>query len=141
MDMTLDKILAISEKPGLYRLVSQTRTGLLTESLENGKKMAVSLRNNISVLSEIAVYTLTEDLPLKEVFKKIRIKENGGPTTISHKSSKDQLEEYFFEVLPDYDEDRVYASDIKKVLRWYNILQDKDLLSVLDEGDKTDEEE
>ncbi|MBT8253388.1 MAG: DUF5606 domain-containing protein [Flavobacteriaceae bacterium] len=139
--MTLDKILAISEKPGLYRLVSQTRTGLLTESLENGKKMAVSLRNNISVLSEIAVYTLTEDLPLKEVFKKIRIKENGGPTTISHKSSKDQLEEYFFEVLPDYDEDRVYASDIKKVLRWYNILQDKDLLSVLDEGDKTDEEE
>ncbi|MBT8272017.1 MAG: DUF5606 domain-containing protein [Flavobacteriaceae bacterium] len=137
--MSLERVLAISNKPGLYKLVTQTRSGLVAESLTDGKRIAVSLRNNLSLLSEIAIYTLTEDLPLKEVFKKIRDKENGKLTAISHKSSKDDIEEYFFSVLPDYDEDRVYASDIKKVMRWYNILQENDLLHILDET--SDEEE
>lgn len=120
--MSLEKILSISGKPGLYRLLSQTRTGFVAESLLDNKKISVNLRNNVSLLSEIAVYTLTEELPLREVFKKIKEKENGGPT-ISHKESKEKLEEYFFELLPDYDEDRVYPSDIKKIVQWYNILQ------------------
>ena len=94
------------------------------------------MQSNVSVLSEIAIYTLTEELPLKEVFKKIKEKENGKPTSISHKDSKDVLEEYFFEVLPDYDEDRVYASDIKKVVQWYNLLQSKNLLDFLKEDSK-----
>ncbi len=141
MELTLDKILAISQKPGLYRLLTQTRSGLLAESLIDGKKISVNIRNNISILSEIAIYTLTEELPLQEVFKKMRDKESGEPTSISHKSSRDELEEYFFSILPDYDEDRVYASDIKKIIQWYNILQSKGLLSALDsEEDQTEEE-
>ena len=120
--MSLEKILSISGKPGLYELKTQTRSGFLAESLIDGKKISVSGRHNVSLLSEIAIYTLTEEVPLREVFSKISEKENGGPA-INHKASKDELEEYFFEVLPDYDEDRVYASDIKKVVQWYNLLQ------------------
>ena len=120
--MSLEKILSIAGKPGLYELKAQTRTGLLAESLTDGKKVSVSARHNVSLLSEIAIYTLSEEMPLAKVFQKISEKENGGEA-ISHKSSKDQLEEYFFNVLPDYDEDRVYPSDIKKVVQWYNLLQ------------------
>ncbi|MFT4670555.1 MAG: hypothetical protein ACI9HJ_002136, partial [Ulvibacter sp.] len=105
----------------LYRVNTQTRSGFLAESLLDGKKISVSARHNVSLLSEIAIYTLTEELPLRAVFAKISEKEDGGEA-ISHKSSKDELEEYFFGVLPDYDEDRVYSSDIKKVVQWYNLL-------------------
>ena len=126
--MSLDKILSIATKPGLYQMVTQTRAGFVAVSLLDGKKMTVNLKNNVSVLSEIAIYTLQEEMPLLEVFKKIATKENGQKTSISHKADKIDLEAYFFEVLPNYDEDRVYASDIKKVIQWYNILQANDLL-------------
>jgi hypothetical protein len=142
--MSLDKILSISGKPGLFKVITQTRGGFVAESLIDKKRVTVNVNSNVSVLSEIAIYTLTEELPLRDVFKKIKDKENGKPTSISHKDSKDVLEEYFFEVLPDYDEDRVYASDIKKVVQWYNLLQAQNLLSLLDEGSedtKSDEEE
>jgi len=122
--MSLDKILSISGKPGLFELKTQTRSGFLAESLLDGKKVSVSARHNVSLLSEIAIYTTSEELPLATVFEKIKDKENGGEA-ISHKSSRDKLEEYFFNVLPDYDEDRVYPSDIKKVVQWYNLLQKK----------------
>lgn len=133
--MSLDKILSISGKPGLYKIVTQTRTGFVAESLLDKKRITVNIHSNVSVLSEIAMYTLTEEVPLREVFKKVREKENGEQTSISHKDSKDKLEEFFFEVLPDYDEDRVYPSDIKKVIQWYNILQANNLLDALDEED------
>jgi len=119
--MSLEKVLSIAGKPGLYKLKSQTRSGFLAESLLDKKTVNVSGRHNVSLLSEIAIYTLTEEVPLREVFKKISEKENGGEA-IDHKSSKDKLEEYFFGILPDYDEDRVYLSDIKKVVQWYNML-------------------
>ena len=93
----------------------------------------MNIHSNVSILSEIAVYTLTEELPLREVLKKVMEKESGKQTSISHKDSKDTLEEYFFEVLPDYDEDRVYASDIKKIVQWYNLLQKHDMLDALEE--------
>jgi len=131
--MGLDKILSIAGKPGLYKVVAQTRSGFVAESLIDKKKVSVNMQSNVSVLSEIAIYTLTEELPLRDVFKKIKDKENGKPTSISHKDSKEVLEEYFFEVLPDYDEDRVYASDIKKVVQWYNLLQEQNLLAFLDD--------
>lgn len=136
--MSLEKILSISGKPGLYELKTQTRSGFLAESLIDGRKISVSGRHNVSLLSEIAIYTLTEEVPLREVFSKISEKENGGPA-INHKSSKDELEEYFFEVLPDYDEDRVYASDIKKVVQWYNLLQ-KNGITQFTEADSSEEE-
>lgn len=125
--MGLDKVIAISGKPGIYALKAKTRGGFLTESLLDGKKLAVGLRHNVSVLSEIAIYTTTAELPLREVFEKIKEKES-GEQTISHKAAKDELEEYFFSLIPDYDEDRVYASDIKKVVQWYNILQRKGMM-------------
>lgn len=141
--MSLDKILSISGKPGLYKVVTQTRTGFIAESLLDKKKVNVNIHSNVSVLSEIAVYTLTEELPLREVLRKVMEKENSQQTSISHKDSKDTLEEYFFEVLPDYDEDRVYASDIKKIIQWYNLLQKHDMLDALEEVETvtSDEEE
>ncbi|WP_411894633.1 DUF5606 domain-containing protein [Winogradskyella sp. A2] len=139
--MSLEKILAISGKPGLYEIVTQTRTGAVVESLLDKKRLTVGAHSNISILSEIAIYTLTEEVPLKDVLKKVKDKENGNPTSISHKDGKDALEEYFFEVLPDYDEDRVYASDIKKVVQWYNLLQKNNLLDSLESEDESDTSE
>jgi len=138
--MSLKKILAISGKPGLYELKTQTRAGFLAESLLDGKKMSIGMRHNVSVLNDIAIYTYTEEVPLRAIFQKIKDKENGGEA-ISHKSSKKELESYFSEILPDYDEDRVYASDIKKVVQWYNLLQKKDLLQLEEEVEAVSEEE
>lgn len=141
--MSLDKVLSISGKPGLYKLVAQTRGGFVAESLIDSKRISVSVQSNVSVLSEIAIYTLTEEVPLKKVFENIKKKESGKASSVSPKESKDKLEEYFFEVLPDYDEDRVYTSDIKKVLQWYNLLQKHDMLDLLEtnEDEKTSDEE
>lgn len=125
--MNLEKILAISGKPGLYVLKVQTRTGFVAESLADGKKITVNLKSNVSLLSEISVYTYEGEKPLKEVISAIAAKENNGPA-ISHKEDNTTLAAYFKEVLPTYDEERVYASDIKKILNWYNTLQAKDLL-------------
>lgn len=126
--MKLDKVLAISGKPGLYQLQSQTRSGFLAISLLDGKRITVGLRNNVSLLSEIAIYTLEEEKPLREVFSAIKEKENGQKTAISHKAEKHELEEYFFSVLPNYDEDKVFANDIRKIIQWYNLLIDKGFL-------------
>tara|TARA_B110000444_G_C18561240_1_gene464930 strand:+ start:48 stop:605 length:558 start_codon:yes stop_codon:yes gene_type:complete len=119
--MSLEKVLSISGKPGLYKMTKQTRSGFLAESLLDQKKISVSARHNVSLLTEIAIYTLTKEVPLREIFEKIATKED-GKQTISHKVPKVELEEFFFGVLPDYDEDRVYPSDIKKVVQWYNLL-------------------
>lgn len=142
--MSLEKVLSISGKPGLYKLIAQTRGGFVAESLIDKKRISVGLQNNVSVLSEIAIYSLTEEVPLAEVLKKIKDKEGGEQTSIKAKDSKDTLEEYFFDILPDYDEDRVYASDIKKVIQWYNLLQKHDMLGLLEDTEdevKFDEEE
>ncbi|NRD19652.1 DUF5606 domain-containing protein [Winogradskyella eckloniae] len=142
--MSLDKILSISGKPGLYQIVTQTRTGAVVESLIDKKRITVGAHSNISILSEIAIYTLAEEVPLRDVLIKVKEKEGGQPTSISHKDGKDILEEFFFEVLPDYDEDRVYPSDIKKVVQWYNLLQKNDLLGSLEaskDAKDTSEEE
>lgn len=120
--MSLEKIIAISGKPGLYELISQTRGGFLVTALIDGKKQSISMQNNVSVLTEIAIYTYAEEVPLKNVLASIFEKEDGGQT-ISHKSSKKELEKFLREILPEYDEERVYPSDIKKIIQWYNLLQ------------------
>jgi hypothetical protein len=126
--MNLEKILAISGKPGLYALKVQTRTGFVAESLIDGKRITVGLRSNVSLLSEVSMYTYTDEKPLVEVMRAIAKKENNGATP-AFKEDKALLSSYFLEILPDYDQDRVYASDIKKVIAWYNILQSKGLVS------------
>ncbi|MGC4041596.1 MAG: DUF5606 domain-containing protein [Flavobacterium sp.] len=127
--MNVDKILAISGKPGLFELKIQTRSGFLAESLLDGKKITVGLRSNVSLLSEISMYTYSTEKPLVEILRAIAVKENEGPTTVTSKDDNNKLAAYFKEILPDYDEDRVYVSDIKKLLNWYNILQAKGLVS------------
>ena len=127
--MNVEKILAISGKPGLFELKLQTRSGFLAESLLDGKKITVGLRSNVSLLSEISMYTYSEEKPLVEIMRAIAVKENEGPTPVNSKDDNTKLIAYFKEILPDYDEDRVYASDIKKLLNWYNILQAKGLVS------------
>ncbi|QBA64640.1 DUF5606 domain-containing protein [Muriicola soli] len=139
--MSLDKILSIGGRPGLYKLLTQTRTGFVAESLLDGKRVTVGMTNNVSVLSEIAIFTLKEELPLKTVFKKIQEKENGGTTAIGHKEDKIKLEEYFFEVVPDYDEERVYPSDIKKVIQWYNLLHKNGITDFEVDPEESDTEE
>ena len=137
--MGLEKILSVAGKPGLYKLITQTRSGFVAESLLDGKRITVSLRSSVSVLSEIAIYTLEEEVPLREVFLKIQIKENGGKTSVGHKEEKIKLEEYFFEVLPNYDEDRVYISDIKKIIQWYNILTENGITDFSDDKEQKEE--
>ena len=138
--MSLDKILSIGGKPGLYKLLTQTRTGFVAESLLDNRRISVGIQSNVSLLSEIAIYTLEEELPLKEVFGKIKEKEKGGKTSVGHKADKIELEEYFFELIPDYDEDRVYPSDMKKVIQWYNLLHDNGITEFGSEEVSTEEE-
>src|SRR5690606_31229794 len=128
--MSVEKVLAISGKPGLYELKIQTRSGFIAESLIDGKKLTVGLRSNVSLLSEISIYTETDELKLFEVFARIAKKEN-NEASLDHKASNDELLAYFGEVIPDFDRDRVYVSDIKKVLNWYNILQKANYITAL----------
>ena len=125
--MNLEKILSISGKPGLFVLKVQTRTGFVAESLLDGKKVTVSLKSNVSLLSEISVYTYEGEKPLAEIMQNIANKENKG-VALSHKEDNAKLSAYFREVLADYDEDRVYPSDIKKILNWYNMLQERGMI-------------
>lgn len=127
--MSLQKVLAITGKPGLYELKVQTRTGFVAESLLDGKKITVGLRNNVSLLSEISIYTYDGEVKLAEVFKAIAEKLD-GQAALSHKEDGAVLLNFFREVLPNYDEDRVYLSDVKKVVQWYNLLQPKGMVSV-----------
>lgn len=118
----LKDILALTGEPGLYKLVSKNAKGVIVENIETKRRLPYYAAAKISALEDIAIFTESEDVPLRQVFKNIFEKENGGQA-IAHKSSKEELAKYFEEVLPSYDKDRVYVSDIKKAINWYNILQ------------------
>ena len=121
--MALKDILVVSGHSGLYRYISKGRNNIIVESLSDNKRGSMPATAKISKLGEITVFAENEDIPLKEVFKKINDKENGG-AAISHKSPDVELKKYFAEVLPEYDKERVYVSDIRKILMWYNLLLD-----------------
>ena len=137
--MALEKIIAIGGKPGLYELIAQTKGGFVGESLVDKKRLTVSIREKVSVLSEIAIYALDREVPLLEVFEAIHKKEEGKETSVSPKADKLALEEYFFSILPNYDEERVYASDMKKILSWYNLLLNSGTLKEALETETTEE--
>jgi hypothetical protein len=128
----LKGILAISGQPGLFKLVAEAKNRIIVESLLTGKRMPASPTAKISSLEDIAVYTKTSDMPLKDVLKKIHEHENGGQA-ISSKSNDNELKKYFGSIISDYDKDRVYISDIKKIFIWYNILQENNLLDFSEE--------
>ena len=136
-ESNLDKILTIAGKPGLFRMVTQTRTGVIATSLSNQKKIVTNLGQQINVLSEIRVFGLKDEMPISDVFERMYQLEKGQPGRVKPKASKEELESYFFEVFQDYDEDRVYGSDIKKIIQWYNLLLDSNELKFeLPKGEK-----
>lgn len=123
----LTKILSVSGKPGLYKLISTGKSMNIVESLLDGKRIPVHLTEKVIALSDVSIYTTEDDVPLREVFRKIKEKENGEKATLGLKSPNKEFFSYFADVLPNYDTEKVYASDIKKILSWYNILSDSDI--------------
>lgn len=118
----LKDILSISGQSGLFKLVVRSTKSIIVESLETKQRIPVYFTSKVSALEDIAIYTDSEELPLAQVFEKIYKMENKGETSVSTKSSSDDIKEYFEDLLPDYDKERVYVSDMKKVIQWYNIL-------------------
>ena len=127
--MNLKDILAISGMSGLYRFVSQGRNGVIIEGLVDKKRINASASARVSALEDIAIYTDDKELPLKEVLRRIFQKENGG-VAIDPKSADDKLRKYFEEIVPDYDREKVYTSDIKKVFTWYNVLLGQNMIDL-----------
>lgn len=125
--MDLSGIISISGKPGLFKVIASNRTSLVVESLQDGKRTTALPTHRISALEDISIYTEDDDVPLKDVYTTIYEKENGGQAP-NHKGDMADLKAYLAEVLPDYDEDRVYNSDIKKLFQWYNLLHAADAL-------------
>lgn len=124
--MEFNKIIAVTGKPGLYQVVTQTKSGIIVESLSDKKRFPINTTQNVSLLENIAIYTYEEEVPLLEVFKKMYEKTE-GKAAISHKESSNKLTSFFAEILPEYDDERVYTSNIKKVIQWYNSLIDAGL--------------
>ncbi len=133
-ETTLKDLVSITGKSGLYRIRSRTDNGIIVESLdERRSKMKINTNFQIAVLQEITIYTLDgSDLHLREVFQNIR-EQDGEQTRVGHKAKPPELKSYFKEIAPNHDPDRVYPSDIKKIIQWYNILSRENLLSVIDE--------
>jgi hypothetical protein len=132
----LKDILSISGHSGLFKMVSSTKNGIIVENIEDKKRMPAYSTSKISALEDIAIFTQEgDDMPLGEVFKGIRTKENGGPA-IDHKADNKALRTYFEAVMPTFDRERVYTSDIKKVIQWYNQLQKCNMLDLLDKEDE-----
>ena len=120
----LETIIAISGKPGLYRLESHGNRSLVVESMDAAKKrMPVFGTDKVISLADIAMYTDAEEVPLRQVLNAVKEKEQGAASAFPYKkASKDELSAYLAEVLPNFDRDRVYPSDVKKLIQWYNIL-------------------
>lgn len=139
--MTIDKIIAVSGKPGLYELISGGKKNIIVQSLLDGKRFPIAAITNISTLDSIAIYTHTEEVPLTEVLYAIFQKEEGKPA-LSHKENAQVLKAFFTEILPEYDTERVYVSNIKKVVQWYNLLLEKDFdFNTLEPKDEAEENE
>jgi len=119
--MELKNILAISGKPGLYKLISNSGSRLIVESISEGKKVPISASSKISALEDIAIFTFEEDVPLTLVFDKM-FEDNDGKEGLSHKDDPSKLREGISKILSDLDHERVYDSDLKKLYQWYNLL-------------------
>lgn len=127
--MNLEGIIAITGKAGLFKVISQGKNAVIVESLADKRRMPITARHHANTLEDIGIYTYEDTKPLSEIFDNIAKKEN-AKQCISHKSSKEELLAYFTEVLPEFDEDRVYISDIKKVIQWYNRMQTSGLIEL-----------
>ena len=118
----LKTVLSISGRPGLYKLVSQGKNMLIVEAIGTGKRMPAYAHDKIISLGDIAIYTMEEDIPLADVFESIKDKNEGKTVDVKAMKSDKEIREYFATVLPEFDDERVYTNDIKKVFNWYNVL-------------------
>lgn len=115
-------ILSISGKPGLYRLVSRGKNTLIVENLQTGKRMPVYPHDKVISLADIAIYTEGEDMPLGDVLEKVKAATDGKPVDLKAFPTDEALREYFGTILPEFDRDRVYTTDIRKLFSWYNLM-------------------
>ncbi|NLY25831.1 MAG: DUF5606 domain-containing protein [Bacteroidales bacterium] len=120
----LSKILSVTGRPGLFKLISTGKNLNIVESLADGKRIPVYAQEKVVALSDVSIYTNDGDTPLRDVLRSIKEKENGGKVTMGTKASGNELFNYLKEVLPDYSKESVYASDVKKLISWYNILME-----------------
>lgn len=118
----LKTVLSISGRPGLYKLVSQGKNMLIVEAIGTGKRMPAYAHDKIISLGDIAIYTMEEDIPLADVFESIKVKNEGKAVDVKAMKGDKEIREYFATVLPEFDDERVYTNDIKKVFNWYNVL-------------------
>jgi len=135
--MDLKEIMAIAGKPGLYKMVAQAKNGIIVESIIDQKRIQAFTQDKISSLEEISIFTETEDKPLKTVLKGFFEKLEGKPTP-DFKSDNNKLKAFFGEMLPDYDKEKVYVSHMQKIVTWYNLLVEHNLLN-FDEKEETTE--
>ena len=140
-EVMLEGILSISGQSGLFKLVTQAKNGIIVESFDTQKRMPVYSNAKVSALEDIAIFTSGEEVPLKDVFLKIYTVENKKETSVSKKATNDEVKEYFEDILPEYDKDRVYVSDMKKIITWYNTLLEKGLLNFDEKKEETTVEE
>jgi len=134
----LGAILSISGKPGLYKKVAQAKTGVIVESLIDGKRFQAFAHDKVSALNDISIFSETDEIPIRVVLQKIReISENGKAP--DPKSDNQKLKDFFEKVIPDYDRERVYVSHIKKIYAWYNLLHEKNMLDFTEEPEEAEE--
>lgn len=120
----LKEIVSISGKPGLFKIITQAKNMIIVESLVDGKRFPAYSRDKVVTLSDIAIYTDSGEIILAEVLEKIKEKEQGNKISDEYKTNNDTLRDYMLMILPDFDQDRVYPNDIKKIINWYNLLVD-----------------
>lgn len=137
----LTGILSITGKPGLFKTVSQGNTKLIVESLTDGKRIATQSANQIISLADVSIYGEDDEMPLENIFKVMLKIENNQKSSVSPKDSNATLFDYFGDIFPEFDKDKVYPSDIKKVIKWYNMLLEKDMLNFPTSSEETKDEE
>ena len=135
--MNLESIISVTGKPGLYKVLSQIKNGLIVESILDGKRTPVHATDKVSALSDISIYTYDSDVPLSEIYVKL-FEKTGGKAAIDHKAKPEELRAFLKEVVEDFDQDRVYNSDLKKLFQWFNLLVEKGLLKPEEKKAKKD---
>src|SRR4051812_14176404 len=134
----LSGIISITGQPGLYKIIAQSKNGIIVEGLSDKKRLNVYASTKVSTLSDISMFTTGDDKPLEEIMTSIHTKENGG-AAIDNKADDKAIEKYFAEILPDYDKERVYISNMRKLISWYNALQTSGNLKTKEENKEGEE--
>ncbi|WP_301385049.1 DUF5606 domain-containing protein [uncultured Duncaniella sp.] len=139
----LKNVLSISGRPGLFRLVNRGKNMLIVESLTTGKRTPAYAHDKVISLADVSIYTNEDDTPLAGVLEAVKVKNGGNPVDVKALGNDDKVREYFGEILPEFDRERVYTTDIKKLFSWYNLLLEAgitDFVEKEEEPETTSEE-